>query len=282
MGYGLLGNALARTATIIKSLPNLQNIYLAVNSGHYALVNFTVIFEAVAEASRRSAFAMDIDAPWHCEPIAHDLLRRASMGLRSLDIKWAEELGTSAIRSLLDGSSASLTELSLPWSFFEEPRNDTLHIPRLESLTFLDDKGEAVISPFLSTHPHISDLNISGNVPSVLGAGPSITCLALEAELPAATIQKNISSLPSPGILRELHIALVDTASEFELRDTFSSLPALEELSVSGWFTNTDGSPCVLDFPVSHNHWETIYDKMSLVRSQIGIPSPLIANRYRV
>lgn len=225
-------------SSIISQLPNLQNISIEISAPLPLYIDLAPIFSGLLKAQRRASLEIAVEGPVSIAPVPLQLLREAACGLRSLSVSLAEELGTPHIQALLDGASSTLQSLSVPFAFFSSVPLDTLRFPRLESFTYLDDGEYLDIVPFLDTHPNLTTLVISGRFHLALAGCRNVTLLTLDAELPPKQIEMDVFSLPSRGALRELHLSLIESASELDLQDVFSSLFALEDLTISGWFSN--------------------------------------------
>lgn len=210
----------------------------------YRQVDLTDLFRGLLDVQRRTSLDIAIDGRVTIAPMHVEILQDAARGLRSLRVSLAEELGTPQIQALLDGACPTLQTLSVPFPFLSNVSLETLRFPRLESFTYLDDGEYLDIAPFLDAHSALTTLALSGRFESAFSACPNVTSLTLDAELPPKQIEIDLFSLPSRGVLRELHLSLIESASELDLQDVFSSLLSLEDLTVSGWFTNKDcGAP---------------------------------------
>lgn len=252
---------LLTVASMIARLPNLQDLRLILYDRATVEVDLNCVFDAFSRRPRRRLLFVDIDAPWRFAEISPHIMARLGEGLRIIDVQYAEELGCLALESLLTGASQSLRDLALP----HVPHLSIPTTPKLQSFTLMSSSGGDLTS-ILTRHPDVAHLHVAGNYPNNMRAAPSLTALTLELQLSVDSIWKNVTSLPNPALLRELHLSLEESSSHLELREVFLALPALEDLSISGWFRANDLGTCVLHLDEGLDPWTQIKAIQSQVR----------------
>lgn len=245
---------------IIKYLPNLKHMSLTfINDGRYRTGSpshndVTPIFSAFTKASKRSALVLNNREFGGIIRLNPEVAHEACLGLQTLDLLHATSFEEKTLLSLIRGAAPTLRRLSVP---LQPPIPLPVgHTPHLCSFTRIQAQSEevldsvsaptTVLARFLEMTPSITSLEVGGpEIGDALQYCSSLQSLTFEVAIATKLVNSNLSflSVSARSHLRELDISLTERQSGLDLEATFASLPALEELTIAGWYRDVDFGP---------------------------------------
>lgn len=245
---------------IIRSLPNLQSLSLTISNEGLRFygtlpvvpttdITITPTLAAFASAARRRS--LEINASEFAGRIRVDpqVASEASLGLETLYLQQATWFDEASLTALIQSAALTLRTLSIPTT--PKIPLPTGGIPRLRAFSYIQEELDAAglneLVNFLSNvSPTLKTLEVGGeDVENGLQHCTLLQSLTFMVSITTEKVREDLSYLSTSARahLRELHISLLPKQSELDLESTFAALPALEELSISGWYRKEDLGP---------------------------------------